>query len=261
MIPIQPSGSLSPFFCVGAGPLFRPLATLLGTERPFLSLVPTESAKFRQLPAPHKVEDIAALLVEIITEYQTAGPYYLGGWSASGVLAYEIAQRLRAKGHEVSLLVLIDVKNPAHSPQPFTGERLESYRRKMKFLANELRELKLRDVRNYVNEKFEALHRRVKQTTWNYRYPVTAEDVVVAAVSNYQPLPYAGRVVFFSAASRPKGRAWDFSQGWRDLVTGEFETHEIPGDHRSIFLEPNVVALAKKMTTYLSLACSMFSGV
>ena len=201
---------------------------------------------------PHKIEDIAALLVDTISEYQSAGPYYLGGWSASGVLAYEMAQRLRAKGHEVGLLVLFDVKNPAHSPQLFTGERLESYRQKMRFWANELRELNLREIRSYMSEKLEALNQRVKQTTRNPRHPDAAEDVVLAAASNYQPLPYAGRVVFFSAESRPKGRAWDFTQGWRDLVTGEFETHEIPGDHRSIFSEPNVVSLAKKMATYLS---------
>src|SRR5262249_30875009 len=53
VIPIQPLGSLPPFFCVGAGPLFRPLAKCLGTARPFLGLALTHSAEFRRLTAPH----------------------------------------------------------------------------------------------------------------------------------------------------------------------------------------------------------------
>ena len=36
----------------------------------------------------------------------------LGGCSASGIIAYEIAQRLLALGHEVGLLVLFDTPNP-----------------------------------------------------------------------------------------------------------------------------------------------------
>ena len=32
VIPIQPAGTQRPFFCIGAGPLFLPLATRLGTE-------------------------------------------------------------------------------------------------------------------------------------------------------------------------------------------------------------------------------------
>ena len=258
VIPIQPAGSLPPFFCVGAGPLFRPLAIRLGTERPFLGLMPTLSARFMQQPA--LIEDIAALSVEIIRKYQREGPYYLGGWSASGVLAYEIAQQLITSDHEVGLLVLFDVRNPAHSPQ-LLGERFESYSQKIRFLANELKKLKLRNVNGYVREKVDALSLRVKQASWNFHYPVAPEDVIHAAVSGYRPQPYTGRVTFFGATSRPKGRAWDFSQGWRDLVVGEFETHEIPGDHRSIFLEPNVAFLAKKMATYLSLIFPIFLTV
>ena len=36
----------------------------------------------------------------------------LGGCSASGIVAYEIAQRLRALGYEVGLLVLFETPNP-----------------------------------------------------------------------------------------------------------------------------------------------------
>ena len=49
VIPVQPIGSLPPFFCIGAGPLFRPLALRLGTDRPFLSLMPSLLARTKAI--------------------------------------------------------------------------------------------------------------------------------------------------------------------------------------------------------------------
>ena len=73
------------------------------------------------------------------------------------------------------------------------------------------------------------------------------EQIVQLAVSSYRPAPYTGRLVFFKASEGPPGDAWDFSRGWPHLVTGEFKVFEVPGDHRSMFLEPNVEALANNM--------------
>ena len=70
------------------------------------------------------------------------------------------------------------------------------------------------------------------------------------AVASYRPRPYVGRVLFFKAAVGPAGDTWNYSLGWVHLVTGEFEVCEAPGDHRSMFLEPNVQTLANNMMKY-----------
>jgi amino acid adenylation domain-containing protein len=253
VISLQPAGFLPPFFCFGAGPRYQPLATHLGTERPFLSLLPnTQAAKFMQLPSPYTIDSIAAYSARIVTEYQREGPYYLGGWSASGVVAYEIARHLRATGHEVGLLVLFDVKNSAHSPQPFSGEWFKAQHRKVNFLIEELKQIQLRHGHKYVDEKVTELKRKLRSARIrrNGGGPNELEGLVLAAIDNYRPQPYAGRATFFRAASRASGDAWDFSRGWHDLITGGFEVHEVPGDHRSMFSEPNVAhlgALLRKM--------------
>ena len=261
VIPLQPAGFLSPFFCFGAGRRLQALASHLGTEHPFLSLLPnTQSAEFMQMRPPHRIEDIAAYSARIIREYQREGPYYIGGWSALGVVAYEIAQQLMASGHEVGLLALFDVKNPAASPRLFKANWFEARRQKVTFFAKELKELRLRDVRRYVDEKATSLKLKMRPMRMRKNGEVVAnlEDLVSAAVGSYRPRPYAGRVMFFRAASRPGGHVWDFSTGWRSLVKGEFEVQEISGDHRSIFSEPHVIDIAKSMTKYLSiLQCAM----
>ncbi len=49
LVAIQPAGSRPPFFCIGAGPLFRELAHRLGPDQPFLSL---QYPVFNKLPRP-----------------------------------------------------------------------------------------------------------------------------------------------------------------------------------------------------------------
>ena len=93
---VQPAGSREPLIWIHGGPLFRPLANRLGTGRPFLGVGfdPAEDPSGRTLP------ELAATLVETIRASQPHGPYVLGGWCISGLLAYEAAAQLIAAGEE-----------------------------------------------------------------------------------------------------------------------------------------------------------------
>ncbi|HXJ43603.1 MAG TPA: amino acid adenylation domain-containing protein, partial [Bryobacteraceae bacterium] len=224
VIPVQPEGSLPPFFCVGAGPLFRPLALRLGTDHPFLSLMPSLLPELKQMSAPYRLEQIVGYLVNAILNYQNEGPYYLGGWSDSGVLAYETAQQLMDKGHDVPLLVLFDTQNPIFQQSALKEDWLEARARKLRFHAEELLRLKPQKVPQYVAEKMKELHRKISRAARQIQYrsrvrlarhPAEDPDQLVhLALRSYRPAPYMGRLVFFKAAERPPGNAWDFSRGW-----------------------------------------------
>ena len=54
------------------------------------------------------LEEMAAPFVEELLAIQPEGPFHLGGHSFGGVLAFEIAQQLIARGREVGLLALFD---------------------------------------------------------------------------------------------------------------------------------------------------------
>src|SRR5439155_3030130 len=60
------------------------------------------------------VSDVAANLVEALCASDVGGPYYLAGWSAAGVIAYEMARQLRSRDKEVSLLTLFDTNSPEY---------------------------------------------------------------------------------------------------------------------------------------------------
>ena len=114
VIPLKPQGTLPPFICLGASPLFLPLARLLGPDQPFCGVDLTQLKKIN-LPDPCPLEDLGKYVVEAIREFQPEGPYSIGGWCLYGVLAYEAARQLIAQGQEVELLTLMDSPNVAYA--------------------------------------------------------------------------------------------------------------------------------------------------
>lgn len=65
------------------------------------------------------VEGVSALYLAEIKRRQPQGPYIIGGWSAGGVMAYEVARMIVESGEKVESLVLIDAPCPvALDPLP-----------------------------------------------------------------------------------------------------------------------------------------------
>ncbi|MDY6994253.1 MAG: hypothetical protein SVR94_16845, partial [Pseudomonadota bacterium] len=62
---------------------------------------------------------------------------------------------------------------------------------------------------------------------------------------NYKPKPYPGRLTLFRAQDQKLFE--DPEPGWRDVPAGGLELHDIPGNHASIWHEPNVHSLTEKL--------------
>jgi len=71
------------------------------------------------------------------------------------------------------------------------------------------------------------------------------EEINFTAVKDYVPQTYSGDVTLFLASDLTAD--YDLHEGWRELVAGEIEAHEIPGNHINIIKEPHVGALAEKL--------------
>src|SRR5262249_56520915 len=61
------------------------------------------------------VEEMAGDYVRAIRSVQPTGPYYVTGECSGGIVAYEIARRLRGRGEELGLLLLMDTPRPDFS--------------------------------------------------------------------------------------------------------------------------------------------------
>ncbi|MGC2270045.1 MAG: SDR family NAD(P)-dependent oxidoreductase [Candidatus Acidiferrales bacterium] len=258
---IRSEGNLPPFLCVDAGPYFRLLAERLRPDQPFLGLrlVDTEN-----LPIHFTMADIAAYHIKTIREIQPQGPYYLGGWSASGLVAYEIAQQLHDQGHEVALLVLFDVLN---STALRPSSRWNVLHRVFYFLAwkfnyhfTQLRQANRRHPSTYFSNLFRRIRLDLSRMLWvigdtiqrraDHRVAVAPREpskAVFVAARAYRPRPYPGHVLLFRSAIQSVGPYHDAKQGWGHLLGDGLEICEMPGDHEDMFREPYVELLAMEL--------------
>ncbi|HEX3155299.1 MAG TPA: condensation domain-containing protein [Candidatus Angelobacter sp.] len=89
----------------GLGLYCRELCTFVDKEQPFYVL-PPHGTNGRSIP--DLIEEMASDCIQSIYEVQPHGPFCLGGYCIGGLVAWEIAARLRKAGEHVAAVILID---------------------------------------------------------------------------------------------------------------------------------------------------------
>lgn len=258
IVEIQPKGSQRPLFWVRGGPRFRLLAQKLGMDQPFLGLdIPFSDAI--KLPAPYRIEDVAAFLIRALQEVQPHGPYSIAGLCVNAVIAYEMARQLTMQGEEVGLLAMLDGHNQAYYKNPLRDGR---YTGRIKYHLSNIVRSDIRGGSAYILKRLEEARRKLERTIWQLSSEQAnstragkmhnADAVIHPAFHRYEPETYRGKVVLLQSSEWPEGDYFNFALGWRDLVQGGIEFHRIRGDHPSMFTEPNAELVAAKLRLYLS---------
>jgi thioesterase domain-containing protein/acyl carrier protein len=261
VVPIQFKGTREPFFCVGAGPRYQSLAWHLGTDQPFLGLLcPDVSPSSPAL----SFEAMAEFCAKSIRAMQPEGPYFVGGWCAEGLIAYEIAQQLQAQGQIVALLVLFDAVNPGRLDKLSATHRVfvqaDENCRKIWFHLGSMTGLKFGAMPAYSLERLKAIYHTITRRTRLSRgvrkfvRPLLLYDLVNMAVMRYRPKTYSGRVLLFRRSLRPISKYLDETLGWGGLIAGELNVVEIRGGHSDMLCEPQVQDTAAKLAAYLRAA-------
>ncbi len=272
LVPIQPKGTKPPFFCIhakGGNVLFyRDLAKYLGDDQPFYGLQARRLAG-RQI-GHATVEEMAGFYIREIQALQPDGPYYVGGSSFGGLVAFEIAQQLQRRGEKIALLALLDTGTPDYPKMlsNTTGFRLKVYRlirraqhhkdslkafsakEKSDYVLEKLKKVKLKYRRKVRDSYKKAVRRFYGLTKGTNSIPtsyIQIEDLIWKAGQRYSPEVYRGDVTLFRASIQPLGIQTDPTLGWECFVEGEIEMHQVPGHHGSIVAEPYVRVLAEKL--------------
>lgn len=113
VVPLQPHGDRRPLFLVHAGGgyvfFYRALAARLGPDRPVYGIraATEDDAGHEPFDRTQDVPALAARYLEEIRAVQPEGPYLLGGACFGGVVAFEMAHQLRARGEQVAGPVLL----------------------------------------------------------------------------------------------------------------------------------------------------------
>jgi amino acid adenylation domain-containing protein len=285
LVTIQATGSNPPFFCVhpilGVVFPYYELGRHLGTDRPFYALQPLGiDGKGRPLTC---IEDMAAYYIEALRVVQPKGPYFLGGWSFGGLVAFEMAQQLQRAGHQVALLAVLDTLAPvpSHKPSFWNGfkfllttvpryvwpflldyfylltapnnhqseappeKRLISDR-VLRWLGIRLSRHSLSDRTAKANLMSQELKRQIlRELTIGRLFPVFQANS--QATLNYVAQAYPNRITLFRTSNQVSKTHPTPTLGWNELTEAGVEVHIVPGNHLTMLRKPNVQVLAEEL--------------
>jgi acyl carrier protein len=267
IVPINPFGTRPPLFAVpGIGGNvvgFYNLVQLLGNDQPFYGL---QSRGLDGKAEPFtKVEDIAAHYVSEIQSVQPTGPYHLVGACIGGIIAFEMAQQLSAKGQMVALLALLETWPPAslRVPRWTTPNRLRPYAFFLSVAFGVMVEIfrtsrkeRLTRISKALRGMKEMMHRGdVYRGDREMRFRDKVSEANRKAAGLYQPQPFSGRIELIIASERPVNPPKDTRKTWCDLALGGYSIDELPAASTGhLFKTPNVTSLAEKLKKLLSQA-------
>jgi thioesterase domain-containing protein len=254
----------TPFFTVHAAGgnvlSYYALATYLGRERAVYALqAPGLEGEEGEIFT--RLEDLAASHVRAVRSAQPHGPYLLGGWSAGGTVAFEMAQQLRRVGEEVLLVALMDTYAPK------TGDDLDemrmllwqAYRFKLSMGLEELaRFTTYAEQLDYVLMRARAAGLIPEEVDQEQAHRLLDTELrILRAMLNYRPAVLDARLAYFRclegtdfgdfAELFPGINEIDHADAWRDYTMEPMTIHDIPGHHQAMMEEPGVRSLAERL--------------
>jgi amino acid adenylation domain-containing protein len=227
----------------------------------------SEPGAARSIPS---AEEIVAPLVDLVLEHTRGRPFALAGHSTKGLLAFELARQVRARGGRPELMVLFDTWRD----HP-TRLRVALHRWR--------RALKTRDDAGRVWESGAAvlraaarqLARKARNALWPWlglhvpkggEYELTSvfnqdgvlqrwsrvEPVYAKVAATYRPQPQPMAGILFTAAKATDfdARAIDATMGWGGLFERGLDLVPVPADH-DFTIGPDDPALARAMNAGL----------
>jgi len=196
--------------------------------------------------------------VRVIRSVQPHGPYRLAGWSAGGLIAYEMARQLLCESEAVEFLGMIDSETGTTEALPQTPDEQSIWEIFLGFLRQtrpDLCEAELSGLKSLGSIAAAVEHG--KRAGW-FTPSMTAEEVswratrawhfIVASVS-YRAQPLRIPVHLFRADIL---ESEDPSRGWASIAGDDLRIELIGGTHLSIMEEPHIGKLAASMERVLA---------
>lgn len=257
VVPLQVGEGGAPLFCVhpanGDAVSFMRLAKALGPSQPVyafeaMGLAPNE-------PMAGSVEEMAAAYIDEMRRVQPKGPYHLIGWSFGGVIAYEMAHRLRQAGEEIGMLAFMDTPTPYGREEPdLTFDEV------MRILAADLETIERKfelpgkrrvSDRTVTIEQVIATAQRMGVAPPEYSVAEATRKIAVYAncvhlFRRYDP-PRSDMPILLFRATRQKGMEYR----WSAFTSGPISVRKVRCNHVQMGFEPYTHALASHLLAVL----------
>jgi nonribosomal peptide synthetase DhbF len=218
LLPIRPSGSKLPLFCIhDAGGFSWPYSKLIRhipADHPIYGLQARNLTQ-RAL-RPRTIDEMAEDYVGLIRRVQPHGPYNLLGWSFGGLVAHAVATRLQSAGEEVALLALLDSYPVQHESlqAAFDDDENPSGQVAINPIMNLLDVLRREGLSTLKEHHYEAIMDTFKNNT--------------RLMKSFSPQRFHGAMSLFVATVSDAKPPVD---AWRRHVTGEIKVYPVDCAH------------------------------
>jgi amino acid adenylation domain-containing protein len=252
LVPIKPTGSKIPIYIVhGAGLnvlLFNTLAKHMDAEQPVYGL---QAKGLNGVDEPlNRMEDIAAHYISAIRAQNPDGPYALAGYSFGGIIAYEMARQLEALNKEVRMLGMFDTyayRTPYYDPLP-----VNIVKRGMYFGRKAWHAVTFKDgFTKTISTRAKAVERGAIRLLWKLKFGTEQKQTGFFGYSNkidemnniaqkhYKIQPYNIAIELFRAETRSFYLDDYEYMGWKPYALKGVNIYNVPGEHNTIFKDPN----------------------
>jgi non-ribosomal peptide synthetase component F/thioesterase domain-containing protein len=272
LVPVQPGEGKPPFFLVHSYLLYAGLPSVLGKGYPFYGLRELDNE------GEMTIEKRVASYVEAIRSVQPHGPYYIGGWCAAGPLTVEMARQLTAAGEKIGIVILFDSWRPGYAEelaaqQASQGKTTWMARNQWKynFHTKKLRTLswggkaqylwtaawhKVKSARDAVYLRHWAtarwLSKRLGFALPHFMHNISLDTL--NATARYECDPFPCRITLMRATESHHIPGSDAACGWGLIAADGVEVLWAPGNHESMFKEPNLSVVGKMISGLLEQA-------
>lgn len=225
------------------------------------------------------IESLASHYLDELLTFQPDGPYYLCGLSVAGLLAFEMARKLKDRDCDQVEVLLLDTFGPGYpnylglskviankmnvwrsSSHPFSMSKIVSILRDLSLYYlgrgysyyKKLRYQNRSKSQQFSNVKTKAITDETKLQQFTSESAITEDEInaqLEALTRSYflSSRPYSGSVTLFRGSLQPWNAEYDLSMGWEKYVESEIDIIRIHGDHLGILKRYHAQQLSVQM--------------
>lgn len=260
IVPLKVTGNRAPFFCIHGRA--NEIVKYIHEDQPFYWLHHSAGSVKAEYMS---VEDIASKHIDEIKTVQPVGPYYLGGFSFGGLVAFEVAQQLTTRGEEVAFLALFDSTRP---------KNIKAKENKLGSVIDDLniKETSIEKIQHLCKKLFNVLSGRIRYLTRIIKQFVQLRIYSIYAslglnipssLRVLKLLEYFGRasniyvykeyqkeiILFMPEGTNTEHKIDELALAWEGVAVGGVEINIVDGavTHHQIVEEPYVQDLVGKL--------------
>ncbi|MFD0793016.1 amino acid adenylation domain-containing protein [Mucilaginibacter litoreus] len=265
LVPIKPTGTKVPIYIVhGAGLnviLFNTLAKNMDADQPVYGL---QAKGLNGVDEPlNRIEDMAAHYISSILAQNPDGPYALAGFSFGGLIAFEMARQMQALNKDVRMLGMFDTyayRTPHYDPW-----HVQYVKRGLYFGRKLWHSLTFQDgFEKTIQKRSTAVKRGLTRLYWKLKHGEQQNQVGFFGYSNkidemnniaqkhYRIQPSNLEIQLFRAETRSYYLDDYEYMGWKAYALKGINIHSVPGEHNTMFKEPNDKVFSKVLQECLN---------